>query len=50
MVDEIGRGCGLFVVSISDIAAGDFITVDYSKQFVDSNKSNIVYFVHLLLR
>jgi SET domain len=40
-------GYGIFVVSVRDIQAGEFITVDYGSTFLSSNKSNLIYF-HLL--
>ncbi len=43
-----GDGCGLFVISKRYISAGEFVTVDYGKMFLASNKSNINYFLPVM--
>ncbi len=37
-----GDGSGLFVESVRHISSGEFITVDYGKMFLSSNRSNII--------
>lgn len=39
--DSSGDGYGIFVCSLRQIVAGEFIHVDYGKMFLNSSKSNI---------
>jgi hypothetical protein len=39
--DHEGDGLGVFAVAVKDIKCGEFITVNYTRQFVNSERGNI---------